>query len=237
MLGLPLGDNIRCKLLLGLSVSMAKCSNPTVALTRSRRIRRAVSGSPLKNKVAASSRSAFANSESRSMRSITVCLKFRVSAMCIISLLFSVLLAAGLAFFASCIPGVKPLLYQYLSVARDQPQTVWMNPVQHDSPEIADCHYPRVFLRAIKTPSLGRRWMLLGVLGDGGNRTLVSFRYINHLMSSFVVFVSFQHINNVSKFTILLYILDLEMLIETMITLLVSLISNTFNFRVIDSFL
>ena len=65
MLGLPLSDNMRCKLLLGLSVSSAKRSKPRVAFTKSRRIRRAVSGSSLKKRVAASSSSAFANSGSR----------------------------------------------------------------------------------------------------------------------------------------------------------------------------
>ncbi len=55
-------------------------SKPMVAFTRSRRMSRAVSGSPLRNRVAASSRSALANWGSRSTRSTTVCLKLRVSA-------------------------------------------------------------------------------------------------------------------------------------------------------------
>src|SRR5262249_19580838 len=42
MLGLPFSDSIRCRLLLGLSISAAKLSNPIVALTRSRNRRRAV---------------------------------------------------------------------------------------------------------------------------------------------------------------------------------------------------
>ena len=50
MLGLPADDNMRCRLLLGLAVKVASCSKPIVALIRSRRIRRAVSGSPLRNK-------------------------------------------------------------------------------------------------------------------------------------------------------------------------------------------
>ncbi len=58
MLGLPADDNMRCRLLLGLAVKVDSCSKPIVALIRSRRIRRAVSGSPLRNKVAASSSSA-----------------------------------------------------------------------------------------------------------------------------------------------------------------------------------
>ena len=37
MLGLPVGDNMRCKLLLGLAVMVASFSNPMVALTRSRK--------------------------------------------------------------------------------------------------------------------------------------------------------------------------------------------------------
>jgi hypothetical protein len=41
-------DNIRCKLLLGLAVSVASCSKPMVAFTKSRKISRAVSGSPLR---------------------------------------------------------------------------------------------------------------------------------------------------------------------------------------------
>ena len=81
MLGLPFGDSMRCKLLLGLWVSSARCSNPTVALTRSRRMRRAASGSPLRNSVAASSSSALANAGSRLTRSTTVCLKSRVRVM------------------------------------------------------------------------------------------------------------------------------------------------------------
>ena len=79
MLGLPFEDSIRCRLLLGLCVSSARCSKPTVALTRSRKIRRAASGSPLRNSVAASSSSAFAKSGSRATRAATVCLKSRVS--------------------------------------------------------------------------------------------------------------------------------------------------------------
>src|SRR5450759_4983496 len=82
MLGFPLGDSMRCKLLLGFSVILASCSNPMVALTRSLRMSRAVSGSPLRNSVAASSRSALANWGSRSTRSITVCLKLRVNTIC-----------------------------------------------------------------------------------------------------------------------------------------------------------
>src|SRR6266851_10294140 len=81
MLGLPFLDSIRCRLLLGFAVSAAKASNPTVAFTRSRRIRRAISGSPLRNNVAASSSSALAKAGSRRTRSTTVCLKSRVSAM------------------------------------------------------------------------------------------------------------------------------------------------------------
>src|SRR5450759_3943347 len=80
MLGFPLGESIRCRLLLGVSVTSASCSNPMVALTRSRRMRRAVSGPPLRNSVAASSRSALANCGSRATRSMTVCLILRVSA-------------------------------------------------------------------------------------------------------------------------------------------------------------
>jgi hypothetical protein len=68
MLGLPVGDNMRCKLLLGLRVSVASCSKPMVAFTRSRKIRRAVSGSPFKNKVAASSSNACANDASACTR-------------------------------------------------------------------------------------------------------------------------------------------------------------------------
>ena len=34
-IGLPVGESIRCRLLLGLAVSAASCSNPSVALTRS----------------------------------------------------------------------------------------------------------------------------------------------------------------------------------------------------------
>ena len=51
MLGLPLGDSIRCKLFLGLCVSSANLSKPTVAFTKSLRISRAVSGSPLRKSV------------------------------------------------------------------------------------------------------------------------------------------------------------------------------------------
>ena len=38
MLGLPAGESMRCRLLLGLAVSVARCSKPMVALTRSRRL-------------------------------------------------------------------------------------------------------------------------------------------------------------------------------------------------------
>ena len=72
MLRLPVGDNMRCRLLLGLAVNVASYSKPTVALIRSRRITRAISGSPLRNRVAASSSSACANAGSLSTRSTTV---------------------------------------------------------------------------------------------------------------------------------------------------------------------
>src|SRR5450432_3270701 len=80
MLGLPADDSMRCRLLLGFFVLRASVSKPTVALTRSRRIRRAVSGSPLRNSVAASSSMALAKAGSRCTRSTTVCLKSRLSA-------------------------------------------------------------------------------------------------------------------------------------------------------------
>src|SRR5438105_12300301 len=80
MPGLPCADNMRCRLFEGLSVSRASSSNPPVALTRSRKMIRATSGSPLRKSVAASSSIAFANEGSRSTRSITVCLKSRVNA-------------------------------------------------------------------------------------------------------------------------------------------------------------
>src|SRR5882757_1165184 len=38
MLGLPLGESMRCRLLLGVAVIFANCSKPSVAFTRSRRI-------------------------------------------------------------------------------------------------------------------------------------------------------------------------------------------------------
>src|SRR5436305_1955678 len=79
ILGLPFSDSIRWRLLLGRLVSAANASNPTDAFTRSRRISRAVSGSPLRNSVAASSRSALAKAGSRVARSFTVSLKSRVS--------------------------------------------------------------------------------------------------------------------------------------------------------------
>src|SRR5574340_433049 len=69
-------------LLLGLCTSSANFSNPTVALTRSRKISLEVSGSPLRNSMTASSSSARANSGSRSTRATMVFLKSRVSAIC-----------------------------------------------------------------------------------------------------------------------------------------------------------
>jgi|GEM_PF-6561706 len=48
IVGLPFADNIRWRLLLGLEVSMASSSKPTIALTSSRSISLAVSGSPLR---------------------------------------------------------------------------------------------------------------------------------------------------------------------------------------------
>ena len=53
MVGLPDCDSIRCRLLAGLWISSASASKPTVALTRSRRISFADSGSPLTNNVMA----------------------------------------------------------------------------------------------------------------------------------------------------------------------------------------
>ena len=61
MLGMPVGERMRCRLLLGLAVNVARCSKPIVALIRSRSSTRAISGSRLRNWVAASSRSACAN--------------------------------------------------------------------------------------------------------------------------------------------------------------------------------
>ena len=77
----PVAGSMRCRLFAGLSVIPARASKPTVALTRSRRSSRAASGSPLRNSVAASSKSARANFGSRRTRSTTVCLKSRLSAM------------------------------------------------------------------------------------------------------------------------------------------------------------
>jgi hypothetical protein len=65
---------------LGLAVSVASCSKPMVAFTKSRKISRAVSGSPLRNSVAASSSSACANEASLCTRWMTVSLKFLVNA-------------------------------------------------------------------------------------------------------------------------------------------------------------
>ena len=48
MLGFPVGDNMRCRLLLGLAVSVASCSKPMVAFAKSRKISRAVSGKLLR---------------------------------------------------------------------------------------------------------------------------------------------------------------------------------------------
>src|SRR6266851_4887850 len=85
MLGLPFSESMRCRLLAGIAVAAASPSNPTVAFTRSRRMRRAVRGSPLRNSVAASSSIALAKAGSRCTRSTTLCLKSRVSAMPITS--------------------------------------------------------------------------------------------------------------------------------------------------------
>ncbi len=85
MFGFPRGESIRCRLLLGLAVAAASASKPTVAFTRSRRMRRAISGSPLRKSVAASSSSALANAGSRWTRSTTVCLKSLVNATVITS--------------------------------------------------------------------------------------------------------------------------------------------------------
>ncbi|MFB9075783.1 hypothetical protein ACFFX0_33385 [Citricoccus parietis] len=67
--------------MLGLLVSTASVSKPTEAFTRSRKMRRAVWGSPLRNSVAASSSMALAKAGSRAARSFTVSLKSQVSSM------------------------------------------------------------------------------------------------------------------------------------------------------------
>lgn len=87
MLGLPFVESIRCKLFEGLPVALASCSNPTVTLTRSRSRSLAVSGSPFKKSVRASSKSALAKAGSRFTRSTTVLLEFLDKA---ISFTFSV---------------------------------------------------------------------------------------------------------------------------------------------------
>lgn len=72
MLGLPFAESIRCKLFEGFPVAAASRSKPTVTFTRSRSVSLATSGSPLRKRVRASSRSAFANAGSRFTRSTTV---------------------------------------------------------------------------------------------------------------------------------------------------------------------
>lgn len=80
MVGFPFADGIRCKLLLGLDVIAASFSKPIVPLTKSRRIRRAVAGSPLRNSEIASSRSAIANSGSWRSRCSIVSVAFLAKA-------------------------------------------------------------------------------------------------------------------------------------------------------------
>ena len=118
MLGLPAGDNMRCRLLLGLDVSAETCSKPIVALIRSRRIRRAVSGSPLRNSVAASSNKAWANAASRPTRAKTVSLKSRVSAMGFILSICCLSFSTLRLFCATCIRPAAPWLCQCRAVAR-----------------------------------------------------------------------------------------------------------------------
>jgi len=65
MLRLPLCESIQCKLLVGSAVAAANASKPIVAFTRSRRMRRTASGLPLRNNVAALSRSDLAKAGSR----------------------------------------------------------------------------------------------------------------------------------------------------------------------------
>ncbi len=55
IVGLPVAESIRCKLFAGLCISSANDSNPTVALTKSRKINLAVLGSPSRNSEIASS--------------------------------------------------------------------------------------------------------------------------------------------------------------------------------------
>ena len=77
--GFPFGESIRCRLLLGLFVTAASSSNPTVAFTRSRKITRAAAASPANRSVTVSLSSAAANSASHAARSATVWRKFLVS--------------------------------------------------------------------------------------------------------------------------------------------------------------
>src|SRR5450830_755534 len=77
-------------------MSCAKDSKPTVAFTKSRRINLAVSGSPSKNSVTASSSIACAKAGSFCTRATTVSLKSRVSA---ISHSFQYLSLASLVVF------------------------------------------------------------------------------------------------------------------------------------------
>ena len=62
IVGFPLADNMRCKLLLGFDVSIANFSKPTVAFTKSLKTSRAISGSPFRKSYAASFSRATANS-------------------------------------------------------------------------------------------------------------------------------------------------------------------------------
>lgn len=80
ILGLPRSDSMRCKLLDGVPIARESPSKPIVALTSSRSIMRAVSLSPERKRLTASSSSARANSGSWLARSTTVCLESRVNA-------------------------------------------------------------------------------------------------------------------------------------------------------------
>jgi hypothetical protein len=52
MVGLPVDDKIGCKLLLGLAVSVERCSNPMFVFTKSHGIRPAVAASRLSSRAA-----------------------------------------------------------------------------------------------------------------------------------------------------------------------------------------
>src|ERR1700690_768594 len=158
MVGFPAGESMRCTLFEGFSTDCASCSKPIVAFTRSRRMSLAVSGSPFRNSVAASSSRALAKSGSCLTRATTVALKSRVNAiaslLASLSSVFKHLSLAALVVFPKLNRPVDIFLLSLFAAATQQDDDLNSVSGQIDAP--AGAKVDLVFTDAAKPSTLDR---------------------------------------------------------------------------------